>query len=95
MKRPGAPKPLAPRDQAEAGGGDPLDNPWRQAELALDSALTQFKAAAAAVIDRIKAGECLPKLELDREWQSPLQLIKARQRSAARRRRKACGAGKQ
>ena len=56
----------------------PLDDQWRQAEAALALALTEFKTAAAAVIDRIKAGECLPKTELDREWNARLQLINTR-----------------
>jgi hypothetical protein len=56
----------------------PLEDRYRQADSALASALTEFKAAAAAVIDRIKAGESLPKPELDREWKARLQVIKAR-----------------
>jgi hypothetical protein len=50
-----------------------------QAELALNAALAEFKIAAAAVIDRIKAGEHLPKLELDTEWNARHQLLEARQ----------------
>ena len=57
----------------------PLDDQLGHAESALDSALAEFRSAAAAVIDRIKAGEDLPKLELDREWNARLQLIEARQ----------------
>ena len=38
------------------------------------------KPPAAAVIDRIKAGDCLAKAELDREWRARLQLIQARKR---------------
>lgn len=56
----------------------PLDDQWRQAELT-GSARAEFKSAAAAVIDRIKAGEDLPKPELDREWNARLQLLAARQ----------------
>ena len=57
-----------------------LEAQSRLAESALNSALAEFKTAAAAVIDRIKAGEYLPKPELDREWNARLQLIEARQR---------------
>ena len=80
---------MNPRDQAEAGDGDPtktdssretlpLEDRCRQAELALSSALIEFSTAASAVIDRIKAGESLPKPELDREWKARLHLIDAR-----------------
>jgi hypothetical protein len=55
-----------------------LDDQRRKAESALALALTEFKTAAAAVIHRIKAGECLPKPELDREWNARLQLINTR-----------------
>jgi len=55
-----------------------LDDQRQKAESALAFALTEFKTAAAAVIDRIKAGECLPKPELDREWNARLQLINTR-----------------
>jgi len=108
---------MNPRDQVEAGDGDPtrtvqLDDTYRleigrnsgdreqiarslqrmlslstvppidqcvQAELALNAALAEFKTAAAAVIDRIKGGEHLPKPELDREWKARVQLMEARQ----------------
>jgi hypothetical protein len=56
----------------------PLNDQWRQAESDLVLALTEFKTAASAVIDRIKVGECLPKPELDREWHARLRLINAR-----------------
>ena len=75
------------RDQFEAGDENPtktmlpLGDQQRRAESALDRALTEFKIAAAGVIDRIKAGECLPKRELDREWNARLQLINARKTS--------------
>jgi hypothetical protein len=57
----------------------PLDDQWRLAEAALDAALAEFKAASARVVDRIKAGEHLPKRELDREWNARLQLMETRQ----------------
>lgn len=59
-------------------GSVPLQDQYRDAESALDRVLTEFKTAAAAVIDRIKAGDCLPKAELDREWTARIDLIKAR-----------------
>ena len=65
-------------EQAARSETLPRDDHKRQADAALESALTEFTTAAAAVIDRIKAGESLPKPELDREWSARLQLIKAR-----------------
>jgi hypothetical protein len=56
-----------------------LQDRSRQAQSALDHALAEFKIAAAAVIDRIRVGDCLPKAELDREWNARIELIKARQ----------------
>jgi hypothetical protein len=56
-----------------------LEDRWREADAALDAALARFKFAAAAVMERIKAGEHLPKVELDREWNARLHLIEARQ----------------
>jgi hypothetical protein len=109
---------MNPRDQAEAGDGDPtktiqlddtyrigiartsesrhseqtartrvrltstatlpLEDRCRQADSALRSALIEFRTAASAVIDRIRAGESLPKPELDREWKARLEVIRAR-----------------
>jgi hypothetical protein len=63
------------RNQPEAGSPD---HQSRRADAALDVALAEFKTAAAAVIDRIKAGDHLPKAELDREWTARLQLLEAR-----------------
>jgi hypothetical protein len=63
----------------DARPGVPLRDQWQQAECALDSARAEFKAAAAAVIDRLKAGEDLPKPELDREWNARLRLLEARE----------------
>jgi hypothetical protein len=57
----------------------PLDDQRRMAEATLDVARVELKAATATVIDRIKAGENLPKRELDREWNARLQLMEARQ----------------
>jgi hypothetical protein len=56
----------------------PLDGQRRKAESALNSALIELKTAAAAVIDRIRAGEHLPKSELDREWKARIEALEAR-----------------
>ena len=57
-----------------------LDDRCREADAALDRALAEFKAAATAVIDRIREGESLPKPELDREWSARVELVEARKR---------------
>jgi hypothetical protein len=60
-----------------------MDEHCRRAHAAYSAALLEFTAASAAVIARIKAGEHLPKAELDREWAARIHLIEARD-SAAR-----------
>ena len=57
----------------------PPDGQWLEAESTLVYARAEFKSAAAAVISRIKAGEDLPKPELDREWNARLRFLQARQ----------------
>jgi len=69
---------LRPRVPFSATESLPLDDQLRQAESALNSALTEFRIATSAVIDRIKAGENLPKPELDREWNARIQVLRAR-----------------
>jgi hypothetical protein len=55
-----------------------VDQQWREADTAHHTALSEFTAASAVVIARIKAGERLPKSELDREWNARIHLIETR-----------------
>ena len=56
-----------------------LNGQWLEAESALVYARGEFKSAAADVISRIKAGEDLPKPELDREWNARRRFFEARE----------------
>jgi hypothetical protein len=56
----------------------PPEEQRRKAEEALRVALVELKTAAAAVFDRIKAGENLPTSELDREWKARVEVMQAR-----------------
>ena len=68
-----------PRPVSISTGTVLSDDQLLTAGLDLDAALAEFKMAAAAVIDRIKAGEHLPKPQLDSEWNARRRLIAARQ----------------